>query len=177
MTLPRTGFSLIQSIRNPLSRATALALSCLMLATIVYRQTELHANEHASYARRARLLQGVERPKHEYKSGEILVRFRGGTSEQSKLQAHSLISGRVSKRFSSVENLEKVELPSGINVDEALALYRAMPSVLYAEPNYVVHALQGSTTPNDPNFPQQWSLQNSGQTGGTPGADIHATQA
>jgi subtilisin family serine protease len=45
---------------------------------------------------------------------------------------------------------------------------------LYAEPNYVLHALD---TPNDPSFPQQWNLQNNGQDGGTSGADIHATQA
>ncbi|HWB11904.1 MAG TPA: Ig-like domain-containing protein [Pirellulales bacterium] len=29
--------------------------------------------------------------------------------------------------------------------------------------------------PNDPLFPQQWNLQNTGQTGGTPGADINVT--
>lgn len=168
---------LTRFVRSPLFRATAIGLSCLGLVAIAFRHTTLHANAHASAARRAQLLQGVERPKHPYQAGEILVRFRSGISEQSKLQAHALVNGQVSKRFTSVENLEKVRLPSGVSVEAALTQYRAIPSVLYAEPNYIVHALQSSTIPNDPYFPQQWSLQNTGQTGGTPGADIHATQA
>jgi subtilisin family serine protease len=44
----------------------------------------------------------------------------------------------------------------------------------FAEPNYYVYA---SVTPNDPNFTNQWHLNNTGQTGGTPGADIDAPQA
>jgi len=31
--------------------------------------------------------------------------------------------------------------------------------------------------PNDPYFPRQWHLHNTGQSGGTPGADIRATEA
>src|SRR5579859_7256753 len=178
MARPQISFSpLIRVVLHPHFRATAISLLCLALAAFGLRHTVLHASEQARGARRALLQRGVERPKHEYKAGEILVRFRGGTSEQSKLQAHALVSGRVSMRFASVENLEKVQLPAGDNVEAALAQYRATPSVLYAEPNYVVQALQSSTVPNDPFFPQQWNLQNTGQNGGTPGADIHATQA
>jgi subtilisin family serine protease len=43
------------------------------------------------------------------------------------------------------------------------------------EPNEIVHA--DATTPNDPNYPQQWGLNNTGQTGGTPDADIDAPEA
>jgi subtilisin family serine protease len=35
----------------------------------------------------------------------------------------------------------------------------------------------GTSYPNDPLFARQWNLHNTGQNGGTPGADIHATQA
>src|SRR5512146_753969 len=31
--------------------------------------------------------------------------------------------------------------------------------------------------PNDPLFPRQWHLQNTGQSGGTPGADVNAPKA
>ena len=34
-----------------------------------------------------------------------------------------------------------------------------------------------TATPNDPLYPQQWALNNTGQTGGTPGADIKAEAA
>src|SRR5271157_2548706 len=35
----------------------------------------------------------------------------------------------------------------------------------------------GAAVPSDPQFSQQWALNNTGQSGGMPGDDIHATQA
>jgi subtilase family serine protease/subtilisin family serine protease len=53
------------------------------------------------------------------------------------------------------------------------------PDVLYAEPNYVVHAF---TDPNDPSFPQLWGFKNTGQSvngrgPGLSGADIDVASA
>ncbi|MEX1018249.1 MAG: S8 family serine peptidase, partial [Litorilinea sp.] len=45
------------------------------------------------------------------------------------------------------------------------------PRVVYAEPNYVVQLQQ---TPNDPHYDRQWGHSNTGQTGGTAGADVGA---
>jgi hypothetical protein len=59
-------------------------------------------------------------------------------------------------------------------VDQAIARYRAHPKVQFIEPNYVYRTV---TTPNDPEFSRLWGLQNTGQTGGIPGADIDATLA
>jgi subtilisin family serine protease len=61
-----------------------------------------------------------------------------------------------------------------MSAKDALQVYRQSSDVLYAEPDYIAHAL---VTPNDPLFPQLWGLQNTGQMDGTSGADIHATQA
>lgn len=44
-----------------------------------------------------------------------------------------------------------------------------------AQPSQEIKAFD--VTPNDPLFPSQWSLLNTGQQGGTPGADISATKA
>ncbi len=46
--------------------------------------------------------------------------------------------------------------------------------VMFAEPDYV---LRPSLTPNDPSFSQLWALNNTGQTGGSAGADISAVDA
>ncbi|MCB0252052.1 MAG: S8 family serine peptidase, partial [Anaerolineae bacterium] len=48
------------------------------------------------------------------------------------------------------------------------------PAVAYAEPNYL---LSVDTTPNDPGYSGMWGLDNNGQTGGTPDADIDAPEA
>lgn len=47
------------------------------------------------------------------------------------------------------------------------------PSVVYAEPNYI---LSSEATPNDPRYGELYGLHNTGQTGGTPDADIDAPE-
>lgn len=109
-----------------------------------------------------------------YKPDEILVRFRPGTSQEKKNLAHSAARAEQVKSWASVEGLHLVRVSAGVSIKDAIRLYKRRAEVLYAEPNYYVHAF---TTPNDPKFPQLWGLQNTGQLMGTPGADIHATQA
>ena len=48
-------------------------------------------------------------------------------------------------------------------------------SVLYAEPDYDLRILD--TFPNDPDFSSLWGMHNTGQSGGTPDADIDAPEA
>lgn len=54
------------------------------------------------------------------------------------------------------------------------ALCRLQPWVDMAEPIYTIvhHEDENSWTPNDSLFARQWHYHNTGQTGGTPGADI-----
>jgi subtilisin family serine protease len=63
-------------------------------------------------------------------------------------------------RFDPARSLEQVE-----------AEYLADPSVAFAEPNYLG---QGGFVPNDTFYSEQWQHSNTGQLGGTPGADIES---
>ncbi len=47
--------------------------------------------------------------------------------------------------------------------------------ILYAEPDYILHATQ--TFPNDTSFSSLWGLHNTGQSEGSPDADINAPEA
>src|SRR5208282_684410 len=109
-----------------------------------------------------------------YKQDEILVRFRPGVSAGRVNSLQAALKAQQLKSWASVEGLQLVRLPAGTKLKDALQAYRRNPDVLYAEPNYILHAF---TLPNDPQFPQLWGLQNTGQMGGTPGADIRAAQA
>jgi uncharacterized repeat protein (TIGR01451 family) len=63
--------------------------------------------------------------------------------------------------------------------DDPLAVSRRLavhPKVRWAAPNFV-RELRWHKTPSDPLFPFQQSLQNTGQNGAVPGADINATAA
>jgi subtilisin family serine protease len=75
-----------------------------------------------------------------------------------------------------------VKLEEGQSVEQAIADYNKDPSVEYAELNYKVSIY---LTPDDANYPQQWSLNNTGQeypdyysnSPGTPGCDINAPKS
>ncbi len=77
----------------------------------------------------------------------------------------------------------EVELENGQSLQEVVAAYNEDPDVEYAELNYIVHT---SLTPNDPLYPLQWPLNNTGQdypvsstknSSGTPDCDIDAPEA
>ena len=112
-----------------------------------------------------------------YVPGQLVVRFRRGISKQAIQADHAPVRAEVLKEFRVVDNLQLVRLPAGISIKQAVRYYRTRPDVLYAEPNYIRHAEQEPLTPNDPRYPEMWNLHNTGQSGGTLGADIHAPEA
>lgn len=108
-----------------------------------------------------------------YKSDELLVKFKAGTSDQSSKSVHGRRGGALLKEFPRLR-LHHVKLKKGMSLEEALKEYRAEPEVEYAEPNFVYSIKQ---QPDDPIFGEQWALQNLRQEGGTLGADVNATTA
>lgn len=71
--------------------------------------------------------------------------------------------------------LALVEAADAAAYDLVLARVKRLPGFQYLEPDFVVAATD--TVPDDPSFPDQWPLRNTGQAGGTPGADISAVTA
>ena len=67
------------------------------------------------------------------------------------------------------------ELNADANVESLARTLSDFPGVRYAEPDYLLCACE--TVPDDSRFPEQWALSNTGQNGGTPGADIRALDA
>ena len=118
--------------------------------------------------------------------GRILVRFNAeDENEPAQMRAarrqtllDSLGGGRVKKQFKSVPGLCVVELPDGKDVKTAIRSFRGAKGIIYAEPDYEVHALEtGQMIPNDSSFGMQWNMHNTGQSGGTVDADIDAPEA
>lgn len=62
------------------------------------------------------------------------------------------------------------------NAVEVSRRYHESPLTVWAMPNLMGGSVP-SATPNDPDFPYQWHLHNTGQNGGTPDADIDAPEA
>jgi subtilisin family serine protease len=105
---------------------------------------------------------------------ELIVKFRVGRDDYSKLMTHYGVGARRAKVFRNLASVELVKLPRGLSVKEAIDFYQRSPDVLYAEPNYIVRT---TNIPDDTRFGEQWGLHNIGQSGGTPNADIDAVAA
>ena len=105
-----------------------------------------------------------------YDAHNVIVKFREGTSS---LQRDSLLS-RLGLG-SVLQNIRGVGAQVLRAADPAatVAKLNADPNVLYAERDVVMHAL---AIPNDALFSQLYGLNNTGQTGGTPDADIDAPE-
>lgn len=132
----------------------------------------------------------------EYEPRSVLVRFRDLAARSTSIAKLGASfedrdgDGRYDA-FTAIDpsgGMAKLDLPAELSVPAALAALRADPSVLYAEPNYYLHAASevgapklvapgAQATPNDPRFGEQWYLHNTGQTGGTADADIDAPAA
>lgn len=110
--------------------------------------------------------------------GEFIVQLKLGQTteaftkdlEAEQLQTQFSIARNLSKRF----NIWLFKGPSG-NEFQVVNTLQKLPSVAVAQVNHQVQLR--TTLPNDPQFSQQWGLQNTGQSGGIVGADIDATLA
>jgi subtilisin family serine protease len=136
---------------------------------------------------------------------EIVVRMKLGTDMEQLQALCKKADCRISKRmeFTEQEYLLDVQGPDAEAVFAALEMFNHCAQVEWAAPNTVFQpkisgpAVMGdfSSTqplriaatgqpadspgviPNDQYFPLQWHLYNTGQSGGTPGADIRAPEA
>jgi subtilisin family serine protease len=119
----------------------------------------------------------------DFAPGELIVRFdtarMGARARSGPREAAADVGGRIAASYDHVEaGLQRVVLDKGVDVEYAAAELNARDDVLYAEPNYRIHA---AGTPNDSRFGEQYGLHNTGQTvkgvAGTVDADIDAPEA
>jgi subtilisin family serine protease len=154
------------------SRPLSLGLIFLLTGSVPIFADSPQAHDQIRVRRNNSIVERVAGPK--YHPTRLLVRYKPGTSPEKMHAVHEGIGAKVLRELRLVRGLQLVQLSGGVSIQQALAHYRKDASVLYAEPDYILHIVGA---PNDPDFPSQWSLQNTGQNGGTPGADIHAVQA
>src|SRR5436190_8203963 len=143
-------------------------LSFTLFASFVLTFTELPAEAQTL---RTESFQGQD-----VVAGEIIVRFRNATGIQTQVLGAldaDLVQAEVVGRSGAVRLKSRTR-----SVVALLQAYGNRIDVLYAEPNYILHA---EDLPNDALFGQQWAMRNTGQaidgTAGTAGADIKAAQA
>lgn len=112
----------------------------------------------------------------EYNPGRILIQPKAGVDMAVIDNFHRSLNCTVSRVFQTPTQVEVVELPTGGEVKAYVEKYLRSGLVEFAEPDYLRHL---DTTPNDPKYLDGtlWGLNNYGQNGGTPHADIDAPEA
>jgi thermitase len=98
--------------------------------------------------------------------GQVIVKFAQGVAAQSAMPNGASLGGTIHGLRAHV--VKTTGDPSAV-----AAALNATPGVEYAE---VDKPMQLLATPNDPRFPELYGLNNTGQTGGTPDADIDAPE-
>lgn len=114
----------------------------------------------------------------EHVPGEVIVKFRdkplnNPAAARDVAAVHAALNARVVATM-PFTHVQRVRGARGQAAEALVEAYARRADVEFVEPNYIFHV---QATPNDPRFPEQWSLNNTGQTGGTPGADIGAVRA
>ena len=102
----------------------------------------------------------------------ILVPKKGVAAEALQ-EAHLKSGRRLLKRFPQMDGIEVVQLAPGENVPEAILRLKKTGLFAVVEPDF---KLRAHIIPNDPEFGIQWSLRNTGQSGGLVNTDISAVK-
>ncbi|HEU5311586.1 MAG TPA: S8 family peptidase, partial [Candidatus Eisenbacteria bacterium] len=104
--------------------------------------------------------------------GEVLVKFKATASLADVRAVMDELGATRLRRFHKVR--AEHHRITRLSVEDAIRRFRGHRAVEIIEPNWIVRA---DAVPNDPQFHLLWGLQNTGQTGGLPGADIDAIPA
>ncbi|MEW6441599.1 MAG: S8 family serine peptidase [bacterium] len=104
----------------------------------------------------------------------IIVKFKSAAGKSAAADSLGKVSAVEVRRLKHLGLVIAQTRDKGVDLDLALEGLKRDSAVEFAEkaPIYRVHL-----TPPDPEFGQQWPLENTGQSGSTPDADIDATDA
>lgn len=115
--------------------------------------------------------QTQDRP--EYLPDEVLIKFKNDITEDTIGSIVNQSGGKIIKKFRLVPKLYHLKVQIN-TIQDVVNFLKSLPEVEYAEPNYLRYI---DAIPNDTRFSEMWGLNNTGQTGGTPNADIDAVEA
>jgi subtilisin family serine protease len=147
-----------------------------------HSHSELYAEEETGHGEGYGIrIETSGEEKSEADEGEVLVRFRPGTSLE-RIKAIALGHNDILEdEYENVSGLVAIDDEDGMSAEEVAEEYGSLAEVEYAEPVYKVtadHGLPGKHKhANDVRFGEQWSLENTGQGGGLAGADISVLRA
>ena len=111
-------------------------------------------------------------PEADFLPGELILKFRDSVTRSGREALLAELGAERLREFRAIgAGHYRIQ---GMSVLEALERFGGSPQLEYIEPNY---RISYDAIPDDTDFELLWGLENTGQTGGTAGADISATDA
>ncbi len=129
----------------------------------------------------------------EYVPNEVLLKFKANTDPMIMQNILASVQGNIithlgaeispaawnaaapsNRSFLLDPNTFHIRVPEGLGTINAMSALKTSPYIEYAEPNFIYHI---AVDPNDTRFSELWGMKNTGQSGGTAGADIDAPAA
>ena len=185
-------FCSTQEVKIVKHSGKALVLGIFMLAfvgsSLAYAQSFSPAPNTPNFtAQKPQQAGAVATGKRAFAPNRLIVKFKATSTPPASgappgAQAPIVLSTAAVSALNSIQgqavrslgNIGAHVVETKQNLGKAIdALYRS-GTVEFVEPDYQVHAI---AVPNDPDFGLLWGLDNSGQTGGIPDADIDAPEA
>jgi len=105
-----------------------------------------------------------------YVDGEVIVKFRAGVQTEA-IGAVLARHGCALREQAPGLGIILASYPDARPVNQVAAELAADQACEFAHPNYLG---EGGFVPNDTSFNLQWHHENTGQSGGTPGADLES---
>lgn len=138
----------------------------------------------------------------EFVPGEFIVKFTNDTEPPTpaieeynrKYKVYSFKKVYINSENTILDKIFILKVPKDSNIHSIVKDYESLSEVVYAEPNYIlclgleprslpisiptsIYESRSLINTNDPYFDRQWALENTGQRGGNPEADIDALEA
>lgn len=107
---------------------------------------------------------------HTFVPGELIVVFIASATPQQQSSLHAALGARETQDL-GIAHAVLAQFDPAASLAELQSRYQSSPLVESAEPNYWG---EGGFIPNDTHYGTQWHHNNTGQFGGTPGADIES---
>jgi thermitase len=172
--------------------AVVIVTLAAVLGQIRRWETSLRPTTKTSTATVSKPAVTAQKRENVSREAELLVRFKPGVSVDEIKRIAARNNDLMDDKYESVRGLVSIDDLDDADPEETARQYSAMTDLVeYAQPNYEIRLDPPSAPasrrdlllrdvsgrPNDPQFDQQWALNNLGQDGGKERADIDALKA
>ncbi len=96
-----------------------------------------------------------QRTENKFVEGELLVKFKSEVTSAKALQTNEKFGSQMVEKFSS-RGWQRVKLPKGVSIDDALNLYKNAAEVESVQPNFYYKL---AVTPNDTEYPNLYGME------------------